>query len=303
MVMPNFLIIGAAKAGTTSLYHYLNQHPQIYMSPIKEPNFFALEGEKPNFRGPGDAQVINRYSITELECYQTHFKGITRETHVGEASTLYLYHPHAAERIRYYTPNTKLIAILRDPVDRAFSNFLHAIRDGREPLMDFAEALRAEDARISGHWGPLWHYKQRGFYYSQLKRYFDKFEGKQIKVYLYTDLKPNPLSVVKDMLQFLEIDEPFTPDVSLKLNVTGVPKNKLLHYAFVKLNPFKAFIEPLIPAKLHLQLNKLKNNNLAKKSLSREVRRELVKEYRDDILKLQELIQRDLSPWLSPERS
>src|SRR5688572_7713518 len=130
MVMPNFLIIGAAKAGTTSLYSYLNQHPQIFMSPVKEPNFFALEGEKLNFRGPGDAQVINRYSITQLESYRAHFKGITQETCIGEASTLYLDHPKAVERIQHYTPKARLITILRDPVERAFSNFLHAVRDG-----------------------------------------------------------------------------------------------------------------------------------------------------------------------------
>ena len=141
MVMPNFLVIGAAKAGTTSVYEYLKQHPQIWMSPLKETNFFALEGETLNFRGPGDQDYINRFSITKIEDYLNLFQGVSNQVAIGEVSPLYLYSLKAPERIRHYTPDTKIIIILRNPVDRAYSSFLHLIRDGREQIRNFAQAL------------------------------------------------------------------------------------------------------------------------------------------------------------------
>ena len=125
MIMPNFLLIGAAKAGTSSLYGYLKQHPQIYMSPIKEPRFFALEGETLNFNGP--TRGINQTSINTLEAYSQLFQKVTTEKAIGEASTIYLSSPKAPERIKHYLPDVKLIAILRDPSERAFSSYMHLV--------------------------------------------------------------------------------------------------------------------------------------------------------------------------------
>lgn len=152
MRLPNLLVIGAAKAGTTAIYDYLGMHPQVYMSRLKETNFFALEGSPLNFSGPGDHDYINKYSITCLDQYCQQFQGVTGETIVGEASPLYLYNAEAPQRIRHYTPDVKLIAVLRHPVDRAYSAFLHTIRDDREPLHDFALALQAEESRIQSGW-------------------------------------------------------------------------------------------------------------------------------------------------------
>ena len=129
MTMPNFLIIGAMRAGTTSLYHYLKQHPQVYMSPVKEPRFFALEGEKPDPGRPTDERLMN-HSITDIEAYRALFQAVSKETAIGEASPLYLYSPKAPERIRHYIPDAKLIAVLRDPVERAYSHFLDIFMTG-----------------------------------------------------------------------------------------------------------------------------------------------------------------------------
>jgi hypothetical protein len=261
MVMPNFLIIGAAKAGTTSLYHYLNQHPQIYMSPIKETNFFALAGKQLDFRGPGDQEYINRFSITTMEAYQAQFQGVTHELAIGEASPLYLYEPETPYRIQHCLPNVKLIAILRHPVERAYSAFLHLTRDGREESATFAQALEQEQARIRNRWEHIWHYKQMGFYYEQLKRYYDCFAPNQIKVYLYDTLKSKPHKVMQDIFRFLNVDEAVVPDVSVKYNISNMPRTNL---------------PPLQP----------------------EVHRQLPRLYREDLLKLQDLIQMDLSHWL-----
>jgi len=161
MNMPNFLIIGAPKSGTTSLAQYLGQHPEVYISPKKEPYFFAFENEQVDFLGPGiqgKDHIINSAVVVDLEEYRRLFQGVSNEVAIGEASTLYLSFPKAAERIKYHIPDVKLIAILRDPADRAYSGFMHSLRDNCEPIADFAQALAAEEERIKLNWGPLWRY-------------------------------------------------------------------------------------------------------------------------------------------------
>lgn len=300
MTMPNFLIIGTQKAGTTALYYYLKQHPQIYMSSLKEPHFFALEGQKLDFRGPHEQEEINSISVTDIEAYRALFQGVLDETAIGEASAMYLYSSKAPERIHHYIPDAKLIAILRDPAKRAYSSFSQMTRDGRESLTSFAQALQEEEKRIRHHWVPIYYYQQMGFYYTQLKRYFDTFGQDQIRVYLYEDLNTKPGSVLQDIFRFLGVDHTFAPDTSLRHNVSGIPKNKVLHTFLGNQYPIKSLFKPLIPERLRQRLVvSLQNLNLEKSpSLSPELRKQLVNVYREDILKLQDLIQRDLSEWL-----
>jgi len=149
-MLPNFLVIGTAKAGTTSLNQYLRQHPQIYMSPHKAPRFFALEGQPLAFDGPGDR---TRFTfVTERAQYEALFDGVSTERAVGEASPWYLYVEQAPERIKHHVAHARLIGVLRDPVQRAYSNFLHARSEGLEPLDDFAAAMDAESERIDRNW-------------------------------------------------------------------------------------------------------------------------------------------------------
>jgi hypothetical protein len=295
--MPNFLIIGAAKAGTTSLHYYLNQHPQIYMSPVKEPRFFALEGETLNFRNPD--RGINRTSVTSLEDYCKLFHGVTNELAIGEASPLYLYSRKAAERIKHYIPQANLIVVLRDPVERAFSCYTHLVREGYEKG-SFAEGLRQEESRIQDNWAHLWHYKHGGFYYAQLKHYFELFDRDQIKVYLYEDLNQDSIAVAQDIFAFLNVDQTFVPDLT-RMNVSGVPKLRFLHNFFVKDNFIRATLAPLFPDKVRQTLSrKIRGWNLGEKpSLSPETRQHLMELYQDDVKQLEHLIQRDLSGWLT----
>jgi hypothetical protein len=297
--MPNFLVIGASKSGTTSLYRYLEQHPEIFMSPVKEPKFFAYEGEKPDFRGPGDRLTI-RDTMTDLKDYEALFEGASDEKALGEASPIYLYSEKAVQRIKHHVPEAKLIAVLRDPAERAYSSFLHKTRDGREPLADFGEALEAEDGRIRDRWAPGWHYGRRGFYHEQLSRYYKAFDPSQIRVYLYEDLSADPAEVLKDVCQFLDVDPGFVPDTSLRHNVSGIPKNRRLHSLLRGQNPVKTVLKPVIPERLRRRvMTNLQNRNLTRApGMPPEVRRGLVDRYREDVLKLQGLIGRDLSAWL-----
>jgi hypothetical protein len=299
VTMPNFFIIGAQKAGTTSLYYYLKQHPQVYMSPRKEPHFF--EGMHAAFYRPG--RTIP--PVTNLEDYQALFEGVSNEKAIGEASASYLYSPRAPALIKRSIPHAKLISVLRNPADRAYSNFVHCLQVGREPLGSFVEALQAEERRIRENWGPLWHYKQKGFYYAQVKRYFDTFGQDQVKIYLYDDLRGSPFSMLRDIFRFLDVDETFAPDLSIEHNTAGVPKNKSIYAMAKRLasrNPALkvALLERFLPAGPRRYV---KSKIFVKPPpLPAEVRRQLIDSYREDILQLQELIGQDLSPWLKGDR-
>jgi len=300
MTMPNFLIIGAAKSGTTALYDYLRQHPEIYASPRKETHFFSFGDQDPTTHGPGDTIPS---AITTLEAYQSLFQDVKDEKAIGEASPTYIYIPRACKRIQHYLPEAKLIAILRHPAERAFSAYMHVVRDGREPLADFPQALQEEKTRIQNNWGPIWHYTQGGFYYGQLKRYFDTFDRNQIKVYLHQDLNSNPAEVLRDAFQFLDVDDEFVPDMSIRPNVSGVPKSRalqwFLHVILIKPNPIKTLARLFISEQVRWRVTtEIRNRNLVKTQFPSSMRQQLIEIYRKDILKLQELIQRDLSTWL-----
>lgn len=296
-VLPNFLILGAAKAGTTSLHHYLGQHPDVFVSQLKEPKYFALKDEPLNFQGP--SQFINESSVNTFEDYCALFSGVNEESAIGEASPLYLYSEKAVEGIKSTLPDAKLIVILRNPVDRAFSSYTHLLREGFETL-PFEESLTQEDQRIRDRWAPLWYYKDKGFYGQQLQRYYEAFPKEQIKVYLFEDLCRNPIDVVQDIFAYIGVEPSFEPDMAKK-NVSGVPKNVALQRLLTRKNPIKAVGKRLLPKQFRKNLsNSIQAKNLGEKpTLLPETRAELLDLYRDDILLLQGLIERDLSAWLS----
>ncbi|MGH3145252.1 MAG: sulfotransferase family protein, partial [Rubrobacter sp.] len=213
MTMPNFFVVGAQKAGTTSLYHYLDQHPQVYMSFIKEPFFFDHEldpnGEVVPHEFGGHNQAAK---FANLEEYGTLFRAVKDETAIGEATPLYIYAPGTAERIERFVPGAKAIALLRNPADRAYSAFQHAVRIGVEPLTDFAEALRVEEERIRDGWHYIFHYRNRGLYCEQLESYYEVFGRERVGVWLYEDLRDDPARVAQSVFRFLGVDDAFTPD-------------------------------------------------------------------------------------------
>ena len=303
MTMPNFLIIGAAKSGTTALHEYLQQHPQIYMTPNKETNFFAFEGEEINFQGPKD-EGLKVFSITDLDTYQAEFDRVTNEIAIGEACPSYLYLPKAAKNIKKYIPDSRLIVILRNPVERAYANYLHLVRDDREPYDDFMSALQDEPNRIKNNWEWFWHYIQVGYYTNQLERYYGNFSADRIKVYLYDDLKEKPVELIQDIYRFVEVDDSFVPDMTMRPNPSGVPKNKIIHYLVTRPSLLKDIFKPILPNIFRHNLkNQIKYQNLAKPAISLEAKQYLTNLYREDILKCQDLINRDLSAWLGENLS
>ncbi|MEA3326180.1 MAG: sulfotransferase [Chloroflexota bacterium] len=299
MTLPNFLTIGAAKSGTTAIYTYIKQHPDIFMSTPKELRFFSYSGPYPKNLSE---DYIHR-GVTTLEEYQQYFKDVGTEKIIGEASPMYLYRPGTAEKIKKVIPNVKMLAILRNPINRAFSSYMHAIRDWRESADSFKSALDKEQDRIDAGWGMLWHYKNAGFYYQQLKRYYQIFNSDQIKVVLYDDLVLDSQALIKDVFTFLDIDQSFEPDTSSHPNISGFPKSNKFHEFMRKLfmqdNPIKRISRVLFPKSFRRQvMEKMREPNLEKRKMPQEVRNELIDVFHDDIINLEKLIQQDLSLWL-----
>jgi hypothetical protein len=321
MTMPNFFIIGAHKAGTTSLYHYLNQHPQIYMSPIKEPFFFnhdiTPDGKlvKRRLEGPGRRFAL---PFANIEEYRTLFSGVKGEKAIGEASPFYIYAPGTPERIKRHVPEARAIALLRNPADRAYSAFLHAVRGGREPVNDFAQVLRKEADGIRDNWSYVRRYRAGGLYYARLKRYYEVFGRERVGVWLYEDLRDDPASVTQEAFRFLEVDDAFVPDTSLKYNPAGVPRSEAIQSMIRMIHAKRPRRRDLLRAAQALRLppsvvaNILSPESKVRQAVRKmiltepppmvpEIRSGLIEGYREDILKLQHLIGRDLSKWLSGE--
>lgn len=297
MTYPNFAIIGTAKSGTTSLHHYLKQHPQVYVSPQKETNFFAFEGQEDWFRGPGDERDLRTAVITDPATYRKQFEAVSGEIAVGESSTWYLYSTRAAAKMRSRLPEAKLIAMLRNPVDRAFSSYLHLVREGREEL-SFEEALLAEEERIAKRWAFMWHYRRAGFYAEQVERFLGLYAPEQMRFYLYDDLA-DPGGLLEDIYEFLGVDRGFVADTSVKHQATGVPRNRLLGRLLFEPNPIKSTLKSFLPAQFRHNLRERAGQRLLSKPPLAEVTRErLLSGYEKDIRRLQELIGRDLSAWL-----
>jgi hypothetical protein len=192
--------------------------------------------------------------------------------------------------------------MLRNPVDRAYSHFLHMVQNGSEPLTDFAQVLREEET--GGYQKRnVRDYIGRGRYYDQLKRYFDAFGRDQVKVYLYEDLSNAPVDTLQDAFRFLGVDDSFVLDVSLRRNVSGYPKHKTVDKLLSKPSPIKDALKIYLPARLRWRLSKAfddpKTRNLVQPPpVQPEVRRRLIGVYREDILKVEDLVHRDLSGWL-----
>lgn len=298
MGFPNFLIIGANKGGTTSLHYYLKQHPQVFMSNVKEPTFFAFEGAAIDRSSP-IAQITRRDVVTSLDEYLRLFDDVSGELAVGEASTGYLSHPRAAERIKWYVPDMKLIAILRNPVERAYSEYLMHVRWGLErnpSKIQFWQNSEYGEGFI-----------RRGYYHAHLSRFLNYFERDQIKVYLYEDLRGNLPFILQDMFEFIGVDINFKPNTQQKLNTSQmIPRNlildKLLLTGTRLLNVRSIAIPPVARKKMDemvVGINELRRSNMIKPEIPQRARRELIKIYMNDMLKLQDLIHRDLSGWLT----
>ena len=284
----DFFIVGAPKAGTTSLYHYLNEHPQVVMSSQKEPDYFSDNAihEQGMYYGKNRVNTLDKYESLFAQ----------KESVVyGEGSVSYLFYDNVAEDIKKYNPNAKIIIMLRNPIERAFSHYLMDYRLGL--INDSFENIIAKK---SNHKNAHLFYKQYievSKYAKQIQRYLDFFEKENILFIDYDDFKKNVSKTVDQVYNFLNISTNFAADVSTKYNTFTMPKNKGIRfiYSFVFLRKILTFLFPIYLVK-NIRGFLFKADK--KPELLKETRSQLKKIFNDDIGQLEKVLGKDYSKWI-----
>ena len=290
---PNFFLVGAPKCGTTFLYNSLRKHPEIYLPAEKELHYFASDLYPANY-------------ITESQ-YHSLFSGIKSEKVIGEASVWYLYSDCAAERIKKYNSDAKILIMLRNPIDMLRSLHSHFVFDNMENIENFEDALNAEPERKLGKnispniYAPIMiYYTELGKYFKYVKKYFDIFGEDNVHVILYDELSVDPDKTFLNLLKFLDVDE----NVSIKRsrdNVSKIPRFKLVSRIINPGAKVKALIRLFLPFKARRKLIeiivKLNSKNTPSKQMGKEMMTKWNKLFVKDIDELSKLIKKDLAGW------
>jgi hypothetical protein len=295
--LPNFVIVGAAKCGTTSLFEYLAQHPEIYLPTRKELHYFSYSAIARNSRGPGDAGYLAHFCADRTQ-YERHYQGVRGQRAIGDVSPSYFHYAEVAERIRDELGKPKIIVILRDPVEKAFSQYMHLVRDNRE-TMSFADALKAEAERSEKGWAALWRYAESSIYASRLRRYLETSAEGRIKILLFDDLRRDPLAVLRELWRFLEVDETVVPNTSEVHNASGRPRSKLVADLIAKPNPLVSAARKLVPEAMRTGIKtRLRRLNTGPKGEIDEWSRAYLQDrFAADIREVEAILGRDLG-WL-----
>ena len=304
--LPTFLIVGAPKAGTTALHAALSQHPEVFMSQPKEPKYWLCDdAPPPAWRGPGDAHSQQEW-VWRRQDYEDLFEDPERRPVRGESTPFYLWSRGAHRRIAEGLPDVRLIAVVRDPIDRAYSNWMHLWSDGLEPESDFEVAYQRQDERIRSGWAPFWRYRDLGRYGEQLQHQFRYVDPARVLVMRYRTLVDEPRAAVDRACRFLGISMG---------HVSSIPQDNSRHYVRPGWRP--RVIGPVIRAgaqagqfaspqvwrrasvPLISQLSGSGANH--RPPLAHEARQRLLADFSDDVALLTALTGEDFNDWLSPE--
>ena len=287
-MLPNFIIVGAPKAGTTSLHKYMDEHPDVFVSTPKEVNFFSYdELSRQNL-------VYDDFRCEDLAAYEALFAPAGDAKAVGEASVSYLFYPQTPAKIKQTIPDVKIIMILRDPIKRGFSHWLMDHRLGwcKSSYEDILDGKAPADQQAVYYQ----QYVELGLYHDQVKRYLDLFGENNVKVYLQEDLFADMSAVMRDVFEFLQIDPDFKPDLDKKYNTFQSPKNSLIGKLYSSYW-LRQLGKKLFPGSLKSKVKSLLFEKGKKPELSDALHKRLLAIYKDDIIKLEQLIERDLSKW------
>jgi len=285
---PEYYIVGTAKAGTTSIFKVLLQHPHIFVPEKKETYFFGEHFYR-------DAKVET------LDEYRKIFSKAPRDCVTLEVSTSYLYSRKAASEIKAYNADAKIIIILRNPVDRAYSNYLYKLKTGKEPVYEFQKALEAEESRIREGWPYGFHYTRMGLYCEQVKRYLETFDARNILILLFDELKKDKRSFYDGLFRFLDIEFDAECIPKKVYNKSGLFRSKHMMRLLNTENLVRRVGRSIVPVgKRRHVAGWLRDVNIrnSKPAMNNETREGLVRHFHQDILKLQEVIGIDLSHWL-----
>ena len=301
MTMPDFFIAGVAKAGTTSMHAALARHPQLFLSRVKEPKFFLSDGPPPRSGGPGDVQTYGEH-VWRRENYEALFAPAPAGTLRGEATPFYLYDLAAQQRIAREVPDAKLILMLRDPVDRAHSNWAHLWGAGLEKEGDFLTACRLEDARRAAGWADFWHYIAQGRYGEQIENLFTLFPKEQVLILRYRDLRDEPLTTLNTVCSFLGVDRGYdlsVPRENVSPYVEATAVNAVLR-ALLRNGAKVGHRFPVVARKAARGpiLTVLQRHRGARPVVSPEHRAALLPEFIDDVRRLEAVTGESYADWL-----
>ena len=296
--LPNFLIVGAAKSGTSSLHNYLHEHPEVFMPSY---NREGMKVKEPRFLIKDLVQHRLHNGVWNFEEYQCLFSDVREEKLIGESTVLYLYYyQHAIKNIKYYLgKEVKIIIMLRNPIDRAYSAFQHVSR-GLKETNSFEESLEIEKGRLERETNltPMVMYKEMGMYYSMVKAYKDSF--KNIHIVFYEDFRDNIALEMNKVYSFLGISKDINVNLNKRYNVGGKKwKNKKSKHFFMKDNLAKSILKLITPKKIRQEIrNKLVNLSTKEvEEMKKETRNMLNNYFQEDIKKLSELLNKDLQHW------
>lgn len=311
MKLPNFFIVGAAKSGTSSLYFYLKQHPEIYLSPIKETFYFCKDINKKNFKKPFKEKKyvdLNLYLnhpklelkhiayVEKWKYYSQLFREVQNEKAIGEICNGYLYSKNAAKNIYKTIPKAKILMILRNPIERAFSHFLMDLRDGRQENRNFLESVLKDFHQKEKGWGINYLYIDLGLYYNQVKRYFDIFPKQNIKVILFDDFQKNVETTLKNIFEFIGVNSSVEINTNKKYNIAYIPRFQKISNLLTKYN-IRKFFSSLLKGPLKKYAKEIWFGDKSLIKLTLKDRKKLIPYFEKDIDKLSQLIERDLSFW------
>jgi hypothetical protein len=303
MALPDFLVAGVPKAGTTALHAALATHPDLFMSPVKEPKFFLTDGPPPTRGGPGDA-LTYREHVWRRADYEALFEPAPAGTLRGESTPLYLYDRAAMARIAALIPAARLIVVLRDPVERAHSNWTHLWSAGLEPERDFVRACAEEDGRIAAGWASFWHYTGLGRYGEQLAHAFTLVPREQVLVLRYKLLVDDPAATLDRICAFLGVQPGLIARIPRE-NVTSHPEHTRTHRAVAAALRASDAAGRLLPGSAAAAATRrlerfLQRGARQRQPLNWAQRQEVLPRFEDDIRLLEAVLGEDFSDWLAP---
>ena len=299
MNKPNFIIAGEAKAGTTALYSYLTQHPDVFVCEPKEPRYFAFQGARPSFTGYMDEEWVNETTIYDRASYYRLFEQANGMKSVGEASPVYVHIPGCASAIAKELPDVKIIILLRNPVRLAFSAYQHMARVGVEKLT-FEQALDQEDERIENNWAWHWRYRSLGFVAKNIESFLQHFPRDQILFLNYDEFQSDNMASLKRVCDFLEIESDFDfkpTRVNVNVRARLVWLGNMLR---ARDNHIKNFLRAILPKPVRQRMGEMAmklNSAPMKETISDETYRSLLSIYRRDIEETERLTHLDLKKW------
>lgn len=303
---PDFLIIGAPKAGTTALHAALTQHPDVFMSTPKEPKYWMCDdAPPPHWRGPGDKHSQQEWVWRRAD-YERLFAAAPEGSVRGESTPFYLWHRAAQRRIAEHLPDAKLIAVVRDPIDRAYSNWMHLWSDGLEPVADFETAFALEHERITKGWAPFWRYGELGRYGEQLAHLFSYLDPQRVLVLRYRSIVDDPAGAVDRTCRFLGIAPgkvSSIPHDNSRPYVRPGPRASVMGRTVRAGAWLGQFAPPQVWRRVHLPMvSRLGGaGDAARPRLSAQARARLLPGFADDIRLLSQLTGESFEDWLSTE--